>query len=186
MLIAATTGHTGRSTRWNDRGAVFEGREEVSIVRAYLDACDRELRRLGHTFVGMSDGSYPEQWRRADTYGAGVYVNGHANAGRGDRGEVFYDYHSSAGKSLAESVAKALATACPWPVVAKPCRPDTNSVARDGDYSEAYGCIRGVRAVAIVFEPAFIDGPQREWFFANLDAVGVALATGIDEWSKTR
>jgi N-acetylmuramoyl-L-alanine amidase len=186
MLVACNIGHAGRPSRWADRGAAFEGREETSIVRAYLDAADRELRRLGHRCVLLSDGEYSAQWKRADDYGADVYLAGHVNGGGGDRGEVFYDHRSARGKALAESIAKALDEVCPWPVVAKPCRPDDDGEPRDEDYSEAFNCIKGVRAVAVLIEAYFIDGPQRAWFLANLDAIGVAIARGIHTWTMAR
>ena len=65
MILAATIGHAGRPSRWSDRGAAFEGSEEVSVVRRYLDAFDREARALGHTVVLLSDGEYAAQWVRA-------------------------------------------------------------------------------------------------------------------------
>ncbi len=58
MIIAATIGHAGRPSRLADRGAAFEGVEETSAVRRYTDALDRELRRMGHGCVLLSDGEY--------------------------------------------------------------------------------------------------------------------------------
>lgn len=184
MLICATVGHAGRMSRLRDRGAAFEGVEEVHVVRAYLDAMDAELRRLGHDVILLSDGEYSDQWLRVDRYGAGVYLAGHVNAGKGDRGEVFYDYRSARGRALGEDVAHALDEVYPWPVVAKACRPDDDGQARDEDYSEAFSCIRGVKPPAIVIEPYFLDGPRRGEFLASLPALGVALARGIDRWAR--
>ena len=179
MIIAATIGHAGRPSRWADRGAVFEGCEEVSVVRRYLDAADAELRRLGHEVVLLSDGEYAAQWARADAYGADVYLNCHVNAGRGDYGLVLYDHRSNAGKRLAESIAAEMVRAFPWATTARACRPDTNGVPRDVDFSEAFACIAGVKAVAICFEPYFLDGPRRGTFFSNLGIVGQTIASGI-------
>ena len=184
MIIAATIGHAGRPSRWADRGAAFEGAEEVSAVRRYLDACDQELRRLGHTVVLLSDGEYSAQWTRADQYQAGVYLNCHVNAGGGDRGELFYDHRSTRGQALAESVAAELGKLVPWGCRARACRPDTNGIPRDSDYSEAFGCISGVKAVALCVEPYFIDGPRRAWFLANLNLIGQGLARGVNAWSR--
>ena len=179
MIIAATIGHAGRPSRWADRGAVFEGTEEVSVVRRYLDAADAELRRLGHEVVLLSDGEYAAQWARADAYGADVYLNCHVNAGRGDYGLVLYDHRSNAGKRLAEGIAAEMGRAFPWATRARACRPDTNGAPRDGDFSEAFACIAGVKAVAICFEPYFLDGPRRGSFLGGLGALGVALGRGI-------
>ena len=184
MIIAATIGHAGRPSRWDDRGAAFEGTEEVSAVRRYLDAADKELRALGHTVVLLSDGEYSSQWTRADQYQAQVYLNCHVNAGGGDRAELFHDHRSTRGQALAGSVAAELGKLVPWPCFARACRPDTNGVPRDSDYAEAFGCISGVKAVALCVEPYFIDGPRRAWFLANLTLIGQGLARGVDAWSR--
>ena len=184
MILAATIGHAGRPSRWSDRGAAFEGSEEVSVVRRYLDAFDREARALGHTVVLLSDGEYASQWARADLYTASVYLNCHVNAGGGDRGELFYDHRSTSGKLLAGFVAGELGAVVPWPCFARMCQPDSNGVARDGDYAEAFACISGVKAVALCVEPYFLDGPRRGWFLGQLDTVGRALARGVDAWSR--
>ena len=184
MIIAATIGHAGRPSRWADRGVAFEGGEEVSAVRRYLDAADQALRALGHSVVLLSDGEYSAQWARADRYQASVYLNCHVNAGGGDRGELFFDHRSPRGRALAASVATALTDQAPWPCFARAARPDTNGVPRDGDYSEAFACIAGVKAVALCVEPYFIDGPQRSWFLDNLPIIGQALARGVDTWAR--
>lgn len=183
MILAATIGHAGRPSRWSDRGAAFEATEEVSVVRRYLDAFDREARALGHTVVLLSDGEYSAQWARADAYQARVYLNCHVNAGGGDRGELFYDYRSIRGRALAEVVAAELGQAVPWACRARACRPDTNGISRDGDYSEAFSCISGVKAVALCVEPYFLDGPRRAWFLDHLDLIGQGLARGVDAWT---
>jgi len=184
MIVAATIGHAGRPSRWADRGVVFEGTEEVSVVRRYLDVADHALRGLGHTVVLLSDGEYSAQWARADQVQAGVYLNCHVNAGGGDRSELFHDHRSDRGKALAEAVVAELGQRVPWPCFARACRPDTNGIPRDGDYSEAFGCIAGVRAVALCVEPYFLDGPRRAWFLANLDVIGQGLAHGVDAWAR--
>lgn len=181
-LIVATIGHAGRPSRWNDRGACFDGVEEVTAVRRYLGSMDAELRRLGHQVALLSDGEYREQWARADAYGAQVYLNAHVNAGAGDYGLVFYDHRSRAGLGLAEEVALALDEVVSWKVRPMACRPDTNGVPRDGDYSEAFNTIAGVKAPALCLEPYFLDGPRRRDFLAQLDAIGVALARGLAAW----
>ncbi len=179
MIIAITIGHAGRESRPADRGAVVEGIEEVSVVRQYTDALDRELRAFGHTVYLLSDGPYSEQWKRADGYNAAIYLNCHVNAGGGDRGEFFYDHRSQKGKALAEQLAREVQLALGWPCFAKPCRPDTNGQARDGDYSEAFGCISGVKAVAICVEPYFLDGLRRAQFRGGLASLAKAMAKAI-------
>jgi len=183
-LVAATTGHAGRLSRLRDRGAAAGGLEEVSLVRRYVDALDRELRRLGVDFLPLSDGEYSAQWARADAAGARVYLNCHVNAGGGNRGEILYDHRSPRGRALAEHVAAELDGVVPWPVYVRAARPDDDGEPRDEDYSEGYACIAGVRAVALCVEPYFIDGPQVAWFVAHLDEVGAAIARGVAAWLK--
>lgn len=184
MLIALDIGHRGKPSRLRDRGVVRDGVEETDLTTRYAVVADRELRRLGHECILLGDGEYADRWARADGYGAAVYAQLHVNAGGGDRGEVFYDHRSSRGAKLAQAVAVELSRTWPWPSSAKACRPDTNNVARDGDYSEAYNCIRGVKAVAVVLEPYFIDGPRAARFLVEAEYAGVALARGIHAWSK--
>lgn len=122
-------------------------------MRRYTDALDRELRRLGHGCVLLYDGDYRDKWTRADGLGAGVYLNCHVNLGGGDRGLVLHDHRGARGWALAEVVAGELCRALGWRSEARACRPDTNGVPRDADYSEAFGTIAGVRAVALWLEP---------------------------------
>lgn len=184
MLVAATIGHAGRLSRLRDRGAVAGGLEEVSLVRRYTDALDRELRRLGHDCILLSDGRYSDQWARADKAGSRVYLNCHVNAGGGNRGEVFYDYRSPRGRALAEAVAAQLHREMPWHVWALAAMPDDDGQPRDEDHTEAYRCIEGVRAVALCVEPYFLDGPMVAWFVEHVDEVGTAIARGIDAWAR--
>lgn len=185
MRVAIDLQHAGKPSRPDDRGASAFGVEEVSLTRLHLDGADRELRRLGHQVLPLSDGEYADRWARADAWRADVYVALHVNAGGGARGEVFHDYRSTHGPALAEAVAAALHDALRWPCAARPCRPDDDGQPRDEDYQEAYGCIRGVRAVAILVEPGFLDGPPEHRALLRDGAlVGAALARGIDAWAR--
>jgi N-acetylmuramoyl-L-alanine amidase len=186
MLVAATIGHAGRPGRWADRGAAFNGVEEASVVRRYTDALDQALRRRGHDCLLLSDGAYAEQWARADGYGAAVYLNCHVNAGGGDRGLILFDHRSNRGQSLARAVAGEMTRALPWTVQDLACRPDTNGLPRDADFSEAFATIAGVRAVALCLEPYFLDGPRRLAFLDQLALVGEAIASGLHEWAQGR
>ena len=181
MILAITIGHAGRASRPQDRGAVCEGVEEVSVVRTYTDLLDRELRKRGHTVYLLSDGSYSEQWARADAYKADIYLNCHVNAGGGDRGEFFYDHRSTKGKALAEAIANRVAR-LGWNCYAKACKPDDDGEPRDEDYSEAFGCIAGVKAVALCVEPYFLDGPRRGQFLSHLKELAEALANGVGDF----
>lgn len=184
MLVALDIQHAGKPGRWRDRGVARDGVEEVDLTRRYVAAADRELRRLGHDVVVLSDGRYSDRWKRADDYGAGVYVACHVDAGGGDRGTVFYDYRSTRGAELAEKVAGELGARFPWPMKARACRADDDGEPRDEDYTEPWNTIRGVGAVALCLEPYFLDGPRAAEFIGAVEDVGVRLARGIDAWAR--
>jgi N-acetylmuramoyl-L-alanine amidase len=179
MLVVATIGHAGRPSKPNDRGASYEGWEEVSLVRLYTDAMDARLRALGHRCILLSDGEYSTQWERADALGADIYLNCHVNAGGGDYGLFLHDHRSTRGKALATSVSTSMAAGMGWSCQVRAARPDTNGVPRDGDFTEAYHCISGVKAPALCVEPYFIDGPKRVDFIQRIKLVGIYLADGL-------
>ena len=182
-LIYLDVGHRGKPQRLGDRGVVHGDLVEADLATRYALAADAELRRLGHDVVIGGVGRYEDRWAQADALGAIVYAQLHVNAGGGDRGEVFYDYRSiRRGAALAARVALALDAAVPWSVWTRRCKPDDDGEVRDEDYQEAFGCIAGVKAVARLWEPYFIDGPRVDDFVERLDVVGVALAQGIACW----
>jgi len=187
MIAFVTIGHAHKG---ENAGASFEGFSEVAMVRHYVAALRERLMQLGWAVTVSDRDRYSGDKASADAMGATVYLNCHLNAGMGgrdsQRGEIFYDYQTSPAKgiALAAAVARRLAYDLPFAVMPKPCRPDTNGVARDGDYSEAYGCIAGVKAVALCIEPFFIDGAHRAELrtWAGLDRIGVCIANGINDW----
>jgi N-acetylmuramoyl-L-alanine amidase len=188
LLVYADIGHQNKPQRINDRGVVRGSLVEVELATRYVRVLDRELRRLGHTCIVGGVGRYEDRWAQADALGASVYLQAHVNAGGGDRGEIFYDYRSRGrGSILAQQIAEEVGARVPWPVVAKNCHPDDDGEPRDEDYGEAFGCIKGVRAVAVLTESYFIDGPQVGWFAsdAGLEAVGVGIAQGLARWSAS-
>ena len=191
MIACITIGHAYKG---ENAGASYEGHQEVAMIRRYVAALRGRLMELGWAVTVSDKNRYSADKAAADAMGATVYVNAHINAGMGgkdsQRGEIFYDYQTSQqnGIALATTVARHLDDALPFAVLAKRCRPDTNGVARDGDYSEAYGCISGVRAVALCTEPFFLDGAHREELRtdATLDLIGALIAEGIDQWQRAR
>lgn len=180
MKVTLSVDHAGKPSHPNDRGAVWPGPpviEEVDLTRRYTAAADRELRRLGHVCVIMSDDVYANRWARTDAYKMDIYVACHINAGGGDRGEVYHDRRSKRGAALAATVASILGRMVPWPCKAVSCGP--------GD--RAFNCISGVRAVALCYEPGFLDcpvEPHRRTLFDDPEGIGVALARGIDAWGR--
>jgi len=187
MLVFADIGHQNKPARLNDRGVVRGDLVEVELANRYVRVLDRELRRLGHTCIVGGVGSYEERWAMADRLGADIYLQAHVNAGGGDRGEIFWDYRSRGrGSVLAERIAEEMVKLVPWPVRAHRCHPDDDGEARDEDYGEAFACIRGVRAVAVLVESYFIDGPRVDWFAGEegVTACGIGIARGIHAWGS--
>lgn len=175
MLVALDVQHAGKPFAWSDRGAAYGGLVEVELTRAYANAADRELRRLGHECVILSDGTYGSRCRRADEYGASVYVACHINAGlagrAGDRAEIYHWPGSVRGKRIAEAVASELGKVVSWP-----CRP------LPAETDRVRSTISAVKATALCFEPAFLDGAAGLPFLrvpANVELIGVALAKAI-------
>ena len=190
-ICVISVGHAGRTPP--DYGASFEGFRELDGIRLYVAACADRLRSHGWR-VEVREGNYSNAKAEADALGATVYINAHINAGMGgrddQRGEVFYDRASKPanGPALAASVADHLDDWTPYHVYPKSCRPDSNGKPRDSDYAEAYGCIRGVRAVAVCTEPFFLDGAHRSELRSSegLARIGVSIADGIDAWYRAR
>ena len=190
----------GHAHSGDNAGASYEGCQEVALVRVYVAALQVRLLALGWRVEIGDKNRYSADKARADEIGSSVYINAHLNAGMGgrasQRGEVFYDYRSTPanGPALAAEVARRLDLAVGhmpvnlYTTAAKPCRPDTNGIARDGDYSEAYGCIAGVRAVALCTEPFFLDGGGRDYLRtpAGLAQIGTAIADGVHAWYTAR
>ena len=191
MIAYITVGHAYKG---ENAGASFEGFQEVAMIRRYVAALRGRLMELGWAVTVSDKQRYSADKAAADAMGAAVYINAHVNAGMGgkgsQRGEIFYDYQTSPknGIALAKEIAGRMTATFPYLTTAKPCRPDTNGVPRDGDYSEAYGCIAGVRAVAVCTEPFFLDGGYRQTLRteAGLDRIGALIAEGIDAWYRAR
>ncbi len=190
-ICVISVGHAGRTPP--DYGSSFEGFRELDGIRVYTNSISSTLRSLGWR-VEVREGKYSAAKAEADKLGATVYINAHINAGMGgrdsQRGEIFYDHRSKPtnGLALAASIADKLDDWTPFPVYPKSCRPDTNGTPRDGDYAEAFGCINGVRAVAVCTEPFFLDGQYRSDLRTNatLEKIGKSIADGVHAWLLSR
>lgn len=186
MLVSLSIGHTGRYP-FTDRGtSTVDGLQEVTMARRYAAAMEQELWALGHSVVILSDGTYPERWARADSYGADVYLDCHVNGGTAHYGLLVHDYRSTRGKTLAQSCAVELYKVrgdYAGASLVRTGQPDSNGQPRDGDWSEAFHCIRGVRAVGLVLEPFFSRADIIGRDVANLDRIGQALARGVHGWA---
>ena len=205
MLIALDRQHVGKPGRHiDDLGAWgdLDGDGEYSDVLEseaiwtglYLFYCEIELRRMGHSVYPMSHGRYAERHKAANKAGCDVYIAAHLNSLTGgtrsgqaaNYGAVFYDGRSSTenGPALAEAIGAQLVElpALRSRVRIWPAKPTDWT-------SRAYSTIRGVRAPAICYEPAFLDHEQHRVFFEDADSVSVlgqALARGIHAWGQAR
>lgn len=176
MKAVLSIDHTGKPRRPRDLGAIAGGLSELDYTSLYAFRAliyahtkDRDL-----SVMVMSSGEYSDRWAKADEWGASVYISCHANAGGGNRGEVFYDHRTtpSNGLELSRFVAKRLEKRVDWPV---------NHLAAEPD-SRALACIRGVKAVALVYEPVFIDGPLGPETVNYCEDYARALVDGISDW----
>ena len=204
MIVALDRQHVGKPHRIDDLGAWgdLDGDGEHSDVleseaiwTALISlSAEMELRRLGHSVYPMSHGRYANRHKDANKAGVDVYVALHLNSltggtrsgQSGHYGAVFYDGRSSRanGPALADAIGAELGK---LPTLRSKVR---IWPAKSTDWtSRAYSTIRGVRAPAICYEPAFLDHEQHRVFFENADSVSVlgqALARGIHAWGQAR
>jgi len=203
MIVALDRQHVGKPHRIDDQGAWgdFDGDgkhdviESESIWTALISlSAEMELRRLGHSVYPMSHGRYSQRHKDANKVGVDVYVALHLNSltggtrsgQSGNYGAVFYDGRSSRanGPALADAIGAELGK---LPTLRSKVR---IWPAKSTDWtSRAYSTIRGVRAPAICYEPAFLDHEHHRVFFENADSVSVlgqALARGIHAWGQAR
>ena len=193
--------HAGRpGRRGQDRGAaadidgsgVIEHDErEANLTPVYLRSAELRLLEYGHTVIPVSDGSYRERAARINAY-ASEYPPGtpmcaiaaHINAGLGSYGICFHDHRSRTGPELAARIAHELRQIAPElsDVRILSCGPS--------DWTRnAYACIKWIGSpIAICFEPFFIDNPAHSGLTQphGLQAIGHALADGINRWTSSR
>lgn len=189
-LIVLDRQHVGKPGQ-NDMGAWGDfdkdAKTEVQELEAILTGfyglyCEVRLRELGHNVISLSDGFYSERHKRACLYGADAYIALHLNAGKGEYSSCFYDYRSTKGKLLADSIATEF----------KKKLPVSDALVRetkpDGQFPRPWGCINGVfsgKPVACLVEPLFIDNFKHQQFLSsesNIHMLGCTLAEGIHNW----
>ena len=193
MRIAVDVQHRGKPTSLNDRGAVnSDGVEEVTVTSLIADALDACLRKQGHQVMTGMAGDYSDRHKFVNLTSMEFYFALHMNSGinkKRDYGLVLYDYRSTKGKDAADKLATELTKALGYEVRSVSCRPDTNSIARDGDYTEAFNCIAGVRCPALCLEPGFMDGLKVQPILRNPDtrreycnSVASTIASTLFDW----
>ena len=206
MLIALDRQHVGKPGKriddlgaWGDLdndGEYSDVTESEAIWTGFISlAAEIELRRLGHSVYPLSHGRYSQRHKDANSANVDLYVALHLNSltggtrsgQSGNYGAVFYDGRSSRGNgpALADAIGAELAK---LPALRSKVR---IWPAKSSDWtSRAFSTIRGVRAPAICYEPAFLDyAPHQEAFFVSADSVSVlgqCLARGIHAWGQAR
>ena len=191
-LVALDRQHVGKPGKPGDLGAKckFWSTHEAYMTAEYLLAAEKELRRLGHDVIPISDGRYSDRHERFNNYasrymGPSCYIAAHFNAGGGDYGASFFDARSSLGERLAVRIKTEFNKEMPdlgrFRIIK----------SRPSDWtSNAFATIKGVwtgPACGICFEPAFLDNP---WHVKLLDSDGLqlmgrTLARAIDEWAQS-
>lgn len=199
-LVFLDRQHSGKNSRRSSLGAAADldgdGHKTIHEAEAiwtcrYLLACEIRLRELGHSVIPISDGQYWERHKRCNAYQRpgelGIYIAAHLNAGVGrgiGYGAMFYDYRSTKGKALADEINKMLSSYCPE------LQEKTKSIAATPENwtKNAFYTIKGVRAIGICAEPAFIDSRAHKPLFSSkgMRAIGEAIAEGIHNFARNQ
>ncbi len=175
-LVVLDLGHTGGTH--GRPGAEFGGRRETSIVRRYaIEAADR-LEAAGCVVDLAGQGTYGRRQRHAALDHARAWVSCHVNAGWRDGygPSVYFERGGLGGSQLAGHVAAAM--------IAEMGRCRTWAASQDDWTRRAHSLIAQTgRVPAIVFEPAFIDGPADHLdLLDDPSRLGVLLSAGILEF----
>lgn len=199
MIIALDVQHSGRVSRPRDLGASADidgdslkelHESEALWTPFYALFAQMRLLELGHTVYPISDGEYSERHRRVNRYSADVYIACHLNAGsvaqNGKRRQpysaLFYDFRSKPerGLALAEAIDSRLGRIEEIGGNRRIWATSTKDWRRNAHYT-----IKGVKAVAICYEPLFIDAPAHHalFTFEGMRQIGHALAEGIHAWA---
>tara|TARA_Y100001963_G_scaffold145456_1_gene219101 strand:+ start:761 stop:1354 length:594 start_codon:yes stop_codon:yes gene_type:complete len=196
MIIFLDRQHAGQNRRRKSMGASRDldgdGKQSIHETEAYFTAlyglaCEVRLKELGYDVITISDGSYAERHKRCNAYQAsgedGIYIALHCNAGGGLYGAMFYDARSGNGPALAKAIASKVGA---LPELTGGCR--AIAALPDGWTKNALYTIRGVRAVAICAEPAFIDTPAHRPLFtaSGMKRIGEAMAEGIAQYIREK
>ena len=96
---------------------------------------------------------------------------------------MFYDARSGSGPALAKAIAVKLGA---FPELSGGCR--AIAALPDNWTKNALYTIKGVRAVAICAEPAFIDTPAHRPLFtaSGMRRIGEAMAEGIAQYIREK
>lgn len=177
MLVFLDHQHTGKPHKWNDSGATFDNFQEVELVDRYIHYAKQHLESLEINVCVLSDGHYNERHKRVNLYSKqteALYVACHVNASKGSQGLSFYDHRSRGGKKLADLVSIELSHLCGIETRSQECS--------SKDWTKnAFYTIKGVKPIAICYEPFFIDQPDHFHLRTEegLRLVGWSLARGI-------
>ncbi len=169
-------------------GADIDGDGEIEIhemeatwTGKYLLSAELRLRKAGIHVIPLCDGTYSERHKRVNRYMGNfpnaVYIAAHINAGQGSYGSAFYDHRSKQGPILAGKLCKQMKK---W---LTELRQDARAIAcSPKDWTKnAYYTIANTKAIAICYEPCFIDTRSHRSLFSDhgMERIGWALADGI-------
>jgi N-acetylmuramoyl-L-alanine amidase len=171
-----------------------DGKKEVWEAEAtwtsrYLFYMEQRLRLDDrYHIIPVSDGTYSQRHKRVNgyqdslNYPNNVYIACHANAGGGNYGLWLYDSRSTTGQLLAKCIAEEVQKEFPG------VRQITRAASKDS-WSNAYYCIKGVKAVAICAEPWFLDNQDHISQYMNIkgmEKLGQAMVKGVEKWLKQK
>lgn len=173
-------GHGRRAGRW-DVGCVSPaGWTEAELVRDIAAAAWRTCERRHVPTEIVSAGTYAQRGQDADA-GAGsrLVVQLHADASPAETGpdvaRVFYwpaaPGEVAPGLAPAEALAQALRAVVPWPVEVR---------AATDAWPGPRACLAAVRAVSVLVEVGFSDGPAGRRLLPGLaQSIGEALGRAV-------
>lgn len=197
-LVGIDRQHVGQpSKRWAaSLGASADvdgdGKKEIWEAEAFWTAkygfhMEQTFHNLDdYHVIPFADGFYTTRHHRMNEYQdtlkypKNVYLALHANAGGGNYGLWLYDSRSTKGRALAQSIANEVQKEFPhYPQKIRSCSAT--------DWSNAFYCIRGVKAVAICCEPWFLDNQKHVRDYMNeegMKKLGYAIAMGVEKWKQ--
>lgn len=173
-------GHGAKPGGWDPGCISPAGWTEADLVRDVAAAAWREAERRRLLTEIVSAGSYGQRGQDADA-GAGsrLVVQLHADASPAETGpdvaRVFYwpaaPGEVATGLAPAEALAQALRAAVPWPVEVH---------AATEAWPGPRACLAAVRAVSVLVEVGFSDGPSGRRLLPGLaQSIGEALGRAV-------
>ena len=160
-----------------DPGAVAQGFRESDLALRVSLHCDKALRDIGIiTMISrISDISFPAAQKvpQANAFNPDVSIDIHFNAGGGRGCESFHKPGNANEIRLSNILCRHVSALGL-----------SNRGAKPSQGSFSFGMVLSIRAVANLFECAFVDSADKQFFDTDekLQSIGVAIAKGICEY----